>query len=215
MTASAPSRPRFLRVLKVLAIVATVTVVATCSVVAVFVPELFFAVRHWIEPPEYVLPVAGVHASALVSTWGAPRPGGRKHRGADIFAPKGTPALAASDGVVLRVGEDVLGGHVVWIVGQGHCVFYYAHLDAWAPGLHRGQPVSAGETIGYVGNTGNAITTPPHLHFGVHRLMIGGLLGVDPVPFLAKSRTIPRNPEAPGHGTGTATMASRSKKQSG
>jgi hypothetical protein len=77
--------------------------------------------------------------------------------------------------------------------------------------------VRAGETLGFVGNTGNAITTPPHLHFGVHRLVPGSFLGIDPVPFLKKSRTVPRMLDSSAHasGDGTGKGAALSKKRNG
>src|SRR5262245_1935170 len=110
-------------------------------------------VRYSAQPAELVVPVAGVARATLHSTWDAPRPGHRRHEGIDILAPRGTPVLAAAPGEVTRVGVDRLGGNVVWIAGGGASIYYYAHLDGYAPGLHVGQQVTAGTVLGSVGNS--------------------------------------------------------------
>jgi peptidoglycan LD-endopeptidase LytH len=104
--------------------------------------------------------------------------GARKHEGVDIFAPRGTPVVAVRDGHVRRVGQNRLGGKVVNVSGGGYS-YYYAHLDSQL--VQAGQRVSVGDTLGLVGNTGNAITTAPHLHFGIYK---GGWGAVDPFHFL-------------------------------
>lgn len=129
--------------------------------------------------PTLVFPVEGEDAASIRSFFGDPRDGGRRrHKGVDIFAPRGTAAVAAADARVVRVGSNRLGGKTVWLfaeeLGLG---LYYAHLDRQE--VHRGQRVSAGEIVGRVGNTGNASRTPPHLHFGVRDGR-----AVDPWPFL-------------------------------
>lgn len=114
-------------------------------------------------------PVAGAGRQDIGSFFGDSRDGGRRdHHGVDIFMPRGTPVLAAADGSVTSVDTTGLGGRVVWQreAGGGHSL-YYAHLDQAL--VRRGQEVRAGDTIGLVGNTGNARTTPPHLHFGAYR----------------------------------------------
>lgn len=124
-------------------------------------------------------PVDGRDTDAIRSFFGAPRDGGRRdHHGVDIFAPRGTPVLAVSPGRVARVYERGLGGKVVWVRDRqrGHAQ-YYAHLDSQL--VRPGQRVEPGDTLGLVGNTGNARTTPPHLHFGIYS---NG--PVDPFPFL-------------------------------
>jgi len=103
----------------------------------------------------------------FVDTWGAARPGGRRHEGVDIFAPRGTPIRATTRGVVTRVGENAIGGRTVTVMGPGGFNHYYAHLDRYG-NVRPGSWVNAGDVIGYVGNTGNARTTPPHLHYGVY-----------------------------------------------
>ena len=135
--------------------------------------------------PLLAFPVAGVDAGAIWSGFGAERDGGaRAHRGIDIFAPRGTTALAATDAWVTRVEKTRVGGNVVWLQPlSGNMRLYYAHLDAQF--VERGQFVLAGEPIGAVGNTGNAATTPPHLHFGVYVRRPGVRGGArDPLAFL-------------------------------
>ena len=134
-------------------------------------------------------PVEGRDASAIRSFFGAPRDGGaREHHGVDIFAPRGTPVLAASEGRVTRVQTTPIGGHVVWVRSEehGHSE-YYAHLDLQL--VESGARVSPGDTLGLVGNTGNAVTTPPHLHFGIYSRG-----PVDPLPFLRNPSTPPATP---------------------
>jgi peptidoglycan LD-endopeptidase LytH len=94
--------------------------------------------------------------------------GARRHRGIDIHAPRGTPVVAAADGIVERVTENELGGLVVWIrETASNRKHYYAHLDAQH--VRAGTAIRAGDVVGTVGNTGNAADTPPHLHFGIYR----------------------------------------------
>lgn len=121
-----------------------------------------------------------VRKGKIESVWGDARDGGaRKHEGVDIFAQKYSPVLACADGEISRVNENNLGGNVVWQAVNGRKYqLYYAHLDKQL--VREGQDVKIGDTIGLVGNTGNARTTPAHLHFGVYTF--GG--AVDPLPFL-------------------------------
>jgi len=164
------------------------TVLLITLVGARYIHPLWFAAVGLHRPPKsLVMPVEGVHRSGLRSTWHAPRSGGRKHKGADIFAPKGTAVRSSTRGIVWKVGDDRLGGRVVSVLGEGPAIYYYAHLDDWAPGLERGQRVEPGQLLGYVGNTGNARTTPPHLHFGVYRLGFTHVRAVDPVPLLVRT----------------------------
>jgi murein DD-endopeptidase MepM/ murein hydrolase activator NlpD len=130
-------------------------------------------------------PVDGVDGRAIWSGFGADRDGGRRaHRGVEIFAARGTPVLAATDGWVTRVETTRVGGNVVWIQPLfGNMRVYYAHLhEQW---VEPGEFVVAGQPLGAVGNTGNAITTPPHLHFGVYVRRPGVRGGArDPADFL-------------------------------
>lgn len=114
-----------------------------------------------------VIPVAGVRAEELKDTWGAPRSGGRTHKGVDIFAAKGTPVLAAAAGVVVQRDSGGAGGIALYERGlDGRTVYYYAHLSGYRAGLKVGDLVRAGDTLGYVGSTGN-VSGSPHLHFAV------------------------------------------------
>jgi peptidoglycan LD-endopeptidase LytH len=123
-------------------------------------------------------PVEGAGPGDIGSGFGAPRSqGARSHRGVDIFAPRGAPVLAPTDGWVTRVGENRLGGNVVHMRGGG-LSFYFAHLERQSVGT--AARVRAGDVLGEVGNSGNARGTPPHLHFGVFR----GDEAVDPYSYL-------------------------------
>ena len=126
------------------------------------------------------MPVQGVTKSQVADTWHAPREGDRLHEGQDIFAKRGTPVISATDGYVVRIGENHLGGHTVSVVGAGGRIYYYAHLDAYAANLSVGDYVTPQTVLGYVGNTGNATGGPTHLHFGVYAS--GGAL--NPLPLL-------------------------------
>jgi murein DD-endopeptidase MepM/ murein hydrolase activator NlpD len=127
----------------------------------------------------FVFPVADPHTFS--STYGAPRSGGRSHEGNDIFAPMGTPLLASENGVISDMGVGTLGGTKLWVYGESGTHYYYAHLIAYADGITEGTHVDAGQVVGYVGNTGNAISTPPHLHYEIHP---AGGDAIDPYPLL-------------------------------
>lgn len=124
------------------------------------------------------------------SVWGDDRDGGkRRHEGIDIFAKKGSPAVAAADGYVTGVREGGIGGKVVWLRPEGkNYTLYYAHLDSQL--VQEGQTVRRGEVLGTVGNTGNAKYTPAHLHFGIYTF--GG--PVDPILFVKKNKTVVPKP---------------------
>lgn len=129
--------------------------------------------------------------------WGAPRGdiAGGKHLGNDIFAPKGTPVVAVTDGVVSKIGFQSVGGNRLWINGT----FYYAHLDHYAPGIKKGVKVKAGQVIGFVGNTGDARGTPYHLHFGYSPDGSQGARWSNPYTLLraAKAGVAPSSPASP------------------
>lgn len=115
-----------------------------------------------------LIPVAGFTPSQLINTFNDARSGGRVHQAIDIMAPRGTPVVAISDGRIARKRTNRLGGKVLYVVSpDGRYRFYYAHLDGYAPGIENGVTVMQGDTLGYVGDTGNARGTPPHLHFQV------------------------------------------------
>lgn len=157
---------------------------ALCGLAAVAEPPIRMALytgRLAAQPaPEKLeIPVDRVREKALRDSWHAPRSGGRRHEGIDIFAPRGTPVRSTTEGVVARVGSSRRGGLVVWVVGPGGQRHYYAHLSRFAD-VYRGQRIEAGTVLGYVGNTGNARGTPPHLHYGIYAL--GG--AINPFPLL-------------------------------
>jgi murein DD-endopeptidase MepM/ murein hydrolase activator NlpD len=118
-----------------------------------------------------LLPVAGVSRSHLQDTFDEGRDAGRSHRALDILAPRGTPILSADSGRILRISVSSLGGNTIYATDPlGRIVYYYAHLDAYQPGLTQGAAVSRGDTLGFVGTTGNAPKDTPHLHFQVMRM---------------------------------------------
>ena len=130
------------------------------------------------------MPVVGVKSHDLGNSWHDPRDGGvRLHKGIDIFAPRGTPVVAVTDGIISYIGDQPKGGHCLWLSTENGASFYYAHLDRWAPGLYEGMEVQSGDLLGFVGNTGNAIHTPSHLHFGISQ----NDEMVNPYPLLTKA----------------------------
>ncbi len=143
------------------------------------------------EAPVLAFPVEGKAMSDILSFFGDPRDGGRRrHEGVDVFAPRGTDVLAVTDGVVRRVGTRDLGGNIVLLWDEKRNLhYYYAHLDSQY--VVSGQRVSVGDPLGAVGNTGNAVTTPPHLHFGVYEPRFRA---VDPWNFIKPGRGAPDEP---------------------
>ncbi|MCT8339638.1 M23 family metallopeptidase [Flavobacteriaceae bacterium TK19130] len=137
--------------------------------------------------PTFGFPVVGKGNKDIQSYWGATRDGGkRSHEGVDIFAARGTPVVAATDGRISSTGNRGLGGKQVWLrEGLFGGSLYYAHLDSII--ATRGQRVKKGDTLGLVGNSGNARTTAPHLHFGIYKGYSGA---INPLPFI-EEREIP------------------------
>ena len=122
-------------------------------------------------PSGLLIPVAGISASALSDTYSDARGIGRVHEALDIMAPAGTPVLAVADGHVEKLFDSDQGGLTIYqFEPTGSYAYYYAHLQAYAPGLAEGREVRRGEVIGYVGSTGNANAAAPHLHFGIFLL---------------------------------------------
>jgi murein DD-endopeptidase MepM/ murein hydrolase activator NlpD len=163
--------------------------VVAAAVAALFIPVVraapeIVALLLTASPSSLPVPVSGVSGKQVADTWDAPRSGGRHHRGIDIFAPRGTPILSATEGVIVTVGTNSLGGRIVRVMGPGGYWHYYAHLETYgqvAPWQH----VSAGYVLGTVGDSGNARGTPTHLHYGIYRLRGGA---INPYPLLkAKS----------------------------
>jgi len=121
-------------------------------------------------PRPMIVPVAGVTRTAMRDMFNEVR-GTHRHEAIDILAPRGTPVIAADDGVVKKLFTSVPGGLTVYEFDpdERFC-YYYAHLDGYAAGLHEGQALRRGEILGYVGTTGNAPKDTPHLHFALIRL---------------------------------------------
>ncbi|MEO6263444.1 MAG: M23 family metallopeptidase [Luteimonas sp.] len=140
-----------------------------------------------------LIPVAGVVASQLSDTFHETRGGERTHEALDIMAARGTPVLAASDGKVEKLFASVPGGLTIYQFDPTTTyAYYYAHLDRYAPGLVEGKRLRRGEVIGYVGSTGNADPSAPHLHFAI--FVLGPEkhwwqgTAIDPYPLLTASR---------------------------
>lgn len=135
-------------------------------------PELLITAAYIIDfkiSPQFNNPVMGASNRSIKSYFGAPRDAGRrKHEGIDIFASRGTPVVSPVRGLVTRVGSSGLGGKVVWVRDSKRGILlYFAHLDQQL--VNAGEHVRPGDTLGVVGNTGNARFTAHHLHFGIYR----------------------------------------------
>jgi murein DD-endopeptidase MepM/ murein hydrolase activator NlpD len=135
------------------------------------------------------VPVLGRYPADVGDTFRAGRSGGRQHNAADIMAPRGTLVVSADDGVIRRLSSNALGGITIYATDPDErFVYYYAHLDGYAPDLRVDQRVRRGDVLGYVGTTGNAPPTAPHLHFQIMRLLDRDRLWdgvpIDPRPFL-------------------------------
>lgn len=142
------------------------------------------------------MPVAGVSPESLRDSWGDPRANGlRAHHGTDIPAAAVTPVLAAASGVVEKLFQGKAGGTTIYIrAPQRDWIFYYAHLAGYARNIREGQAVKTGDTIGYVGDTGDAGRGNYHLHFGLTRTVAGDRWyqgnDVDPFPYLVGKRSL-------------------------
>jgi murein DD-endopeptidase MepM/ murein hydrolase activator NlpD len=130
-----------------------------------------------VQPGSFVFPVDGPHS--YIDTFGAPRSGGRTHKGCDIMSPKGTPAVACVSGTILRTNptDSGLGGISVTLRGKNGNNYFYAHFDGIASGIHAGASVKAGQILGWVGDTGDAAPGAYHLHFEIRP---GGGASVNP-----------------------------------
>ena len=145
-----------------------------------------------VGPAGLAIPVAGVKPDQLVDTYSQARAGGaRVHDAIDIMAAAGTPVVAAAPGTVEKLFFSEGGGGITAYVRSPdrRWIYYYAHLQDYAPGLREGQAVARGTPIGHVGSTGNANPAGPHLHFAVHRMSAGEPWHegspVNPYPLLA------------------------------
>jgi murein DD-endopeptidase MepM/ murein hydrolase activator NlpD len=121
-------------------------------------------------PPSLIVPVKGADSSQILDTFADTRGSGR-HEAVDIMAPRSTPVLAAADGEVARLFHSKRGGTTVYQFDPTRTwCYYYAHLDRYAAGIAEGTALRQGQVLGYVGSTGDASATAPHLHFAIFRL---------------------------------------------
>ena len=170
---------RFSKLFAVLAVTLLLFVITGASDHLVFYARVL---KLYTQEPDtrIAMPLKDVKKKEIADTWQAQRGTNRKHEGQDIFAPRGTPILSATSGYIFRIGENNLGGQTVSVISRGGRIYYYAHLDSYATGIEVGDRVTTRMVLGYVGTTGNAQGTPPHLHFGVYTL--NG--AVNPLPLL-------------------------------
>jgi murein DD-endopeptidase MepM/ murein hydrolase activator NlpD len=169
---------------------------------------MFYArvARLYTQEPDtkLAMPLENISKRGIADTWQAPRGTDRRHEGQDIFAPRGTPILSATRGIIYNVGENNLGGQTVSVIGSGGRVYYYAHLDSYARGIEVGDRVTTRTVLGYVGTTGNAQGTPPHLHFGVYT----ATGAINPLPLLT-DRAAPAVTTTAPRETRSRTLVSR------
>ncbi|WP_416191389.1 M23 family metallopeptidase [Neisseria sp. CCUG12390] len=165
-----------------LLLMAAVLLLAACGTGKLPRPNAEIAALRAQMPPAEQSLINPVKDHSFSDTWNAARSGGRRHEGVDIFAKKNTKIRSTTDGIVTKIGRNRLGGKIIGIQGPG-AWHYYAHLNKFA-GLKLHERVKAGQTIGYVGDTGNAKGTPPHLHYGVY-LPSGA---VNPYPLIDQNK---------------------------
>jgi murein DD-endopeptidase MepM/ murein hydrolase activator NlpD len=158
-------------------------------------PEVAIAEGLVVGPAGLAIPVAGVKREQLLDTFSQARAGGgRRHDAIDIMAPAGTPVAAAAPGTVEKLFFSSGGGGITAYVRSEdkRWIYYYAHLQSYAPGLAEGQRVKRGQVIGRVGSTGNANPAGPHLHFAINRMQPGEKwydgTATNPYPLLAGKR---------------------------
>ena len=122
-------------------------------------------------------------ATKFLSEYGVSKPDGRIHRGVDMFASRGTEVIAGADGFVQKAQRGSRAGLYIVLTHADGYETWYLHLGSFADGIEVGDPVAAGDVIGYVGSTGNAAGTSPHTHFELHK----NGRPIDPYPFLRAS----------------------------
>ena len=146
-----------------------------------------------VGPAGLAIPVIGVKANQLEDTFDDARSTGRRHDAIDIMAAEGTPVIAAADGTIEKLFNSVRGGQTIYVRSPDQkWQYYYAHLSAYAPGLHEGQQVKRGQVIGRVGHTGDASAEGPHLHLAINSMAPGERwwqgTPINPYPLLAGKR---------------------------
>ena len=157
-------------------------------------PPIAVAEHVIVGPSGLAVPVVGIRPEQLTDTFDAARGAGRRHDAIDIMAPEGTPVIAAADGKVEKLFNSVRGGKTVYVRSpDGKWMYYYAHLSAYAPGLHEGQDVKRGQVIAKVGHTGDASPDGPHLHMAINQMAPGDGWRkgnpINPYPLLAGKKT--------------------------
>lgn len=144
-----------------------------------------------------LFPVPGVDSTRLDDSFDAPRDGGvRKHNAIDIMATRGMPVLSVQDGRILRLSRSAKGGITLYATDlEEQFVYYYAHLDRYHPSVYAGRPLLRGDTLGYVGTTGNAPQGAPHLHFQVMHMPVDRKFwngpAINPYPLLRATSSLP------------------------
>jgi murein DD-endopeptidase MepM/ murein hydrolase activator NlpD len=161
-------------------------------------PSAAQAVHHEASAPvtngPLLIPVEGVPASALTDTYTQSRAGGaRAHDAIDIMAARGRAVIAVAPGRLEKLFWSEAGGRTIYQRSEdGQRIYYYAHLDAYVPGLREGQSIRRGQVIATVGSTGNADPSAPHLHFAVQEMAPGEHWyqgrPINPYPLLARAR---------------------------
>ena len=156
----------------------------------------------YLRSRKLIVPVAGIPAMAIPSSFDDMR-GARRHNAIDILAPRGTPVVSADDGTVAKIDTSAGGGLSLYVAGpRERFIYYYAHLDSYRRGIAEGMRIEKGDTIGFVGTTGNAPANTPHLHFAIaladedSRWWKGTPL--DPLPLLRATAGLARGPVAIG-----------------
>jgi peptidoglycan LD-endopeptidase LytH len=149
-----------------------------------------------VGPAGLAIPVQGIKAKQLTDTFTQARAGGaRVHDAIDIMAGEGTPVIAATEGKVEKLFySDGGGGNTIYVRSPDQrWMYYYAHLQGYAPGLAEGQQVKQGQVLGRVGHTGNASAEGPHLHFAINQMKADEKwwqgTPINPYPLLAGKQT--------------------------
>lgn len=154
-------------------------------------PPVEIAQQVVVGPAGLAIPVVGVKASDLTDTYDSARGSGRRHDAIDIMASEGTPVIAAADGTIEKLYFSNGGGGITIYERSpdGKWMYYYAHLQGYAPGLAEGQQVKRGQVIARVDHTGDAVASAPHLHFAINQMAPGERwwqgTAINPYPLLA------------------------------
>lgn len=149
------------------------------------------AVESDLDDRKLVIPVQGIRPNQLIDTYNEARSAGRVHNAIDIIADRGTPVVAVTGSTVLKLFKSDRGGITLYLLDpDGRTVYYYAHLQGYAPGIVEGKRVRQGEVIGYVGDSGNAVPGNTHLHFEItivqDRSRFWSGVPVNPYPLLRR-----------------------------